>query len=418
MREDRTEVLVIGAGPVGLWTALLLAEAGLETIIVDRENRTAARSYACALHPRTLKSLQRFGLAASLLDLGRKIPTLAFYDREARQAELDLAKLDGEFPFLLVVPQNALEDLLEQRLRQAGVPVHWNHRFDSVIAEVAGVAATIEELEGTSVGYIVPHWETMVKDRAPVHTQFLLGADGHNSLVRQRIGLDYQRLAGPDFFAAYEFQSDEAGPDEIRVVLDETTTNVLWPLPQNRFRWTFQVVRSETEPEFPEKERRVARLARPNVDDRIRDYVHRVASRRAPWFKADLKEITWCTQVSFERRVASHFGRDHSWLLGDAAHQTGPVGVQSMNAGFAEAEALVPILQRIIREHEPVRLLEAYDTKQLQIWNRLLGVSGGLKPRANASSWVRDRCSRILPCLPGVLDELSQLAGQLGLDLA
>ncbi len=71
MREERTEVLVVGAGPVGLLTAILLAEGGIETRIIDREERTTVRSYACALHPRTLKLLERMGLAAAILERGR-----------------------------------------------------------------------------------------------------------------------------------------------------------------------------------------------------------------------------------------------------------------------------------------------------------------------------------------------------------
>ena len=78
MREERTEVLVVGAGPVGLWTALLLAEAGVETIIIDREEHTTARSYACALHPQTLARLQRLGLAQALLEQGRRVPRSRF----------------------------------------------------------------------------------------------------------------------------------------------------------------------------------------------------------------------------------------------------------------------------------------------------------------------------------------------------
>ena len=71
MREERTEVLVVGAGPVGLLTAILLAEAGIEVRIIDREERTASRSYACALHPRTLRLLDGMGLAAPALAAGR-----------------------------------------------------------------------------------------------------------------------------------------------------------------------------------------------------------------------------------------------------------------------------------------------------------------------------------------------------------
>jgi 2-polyprenyl-6-methoxyphenol hydroxylase-like FAD-dependent oxidoreductase len=98
MREIRTEVLVVGAGPVGLCTALLLAEAGLETVIIDREQRTAARSYACALHPASLELLDRLGVTPALLDLGRRIPKVGFYEGTARRAELDFSRC-GEAGF-------------------------------------------------------------------------------------------------------------------------------------------------------------------------------------------------------------------------------------------------------------------------------------------------------------------------------
>src|SRR5215831_18861746 len=99
MRERQTEVLVAGAGPVGLWNALLLAQAGLQVTIVDREERTAARSYACALHPATLKRLERFGLAQEVIVRGRKVAKVAFYEGAARRAELSLSALGGDFPF-------------------------------------------------------------------------------------------------------------------------------------------------------------------------------------------------------------------------------------------------------------------------------------------------------------------------------
>src|SRR5579859_2484745 len=129
MRESQTEVLVVGAGPIGLWTALLLAEAGIAVTIIDQESHTAARSYACGLHPRTLELLSRLGLAETLLAGGRRIEKLAFYGSDTREAELDFSGLAGSFPFMLIVPQSSVESLLEQRLGQAGVAVHWNHRF-------------------------------------------------------------------------------------------------------------------------------------------------------------------------------------------------------------------------------------------------------------------------------------------------
>ena len=108
MREERTEVLVVGAGPVGLLTAIVLAEAGIEVRIIDREERTAARSYACALHPRTLRLLDGMGLAAPIIERGRRLDRVAFYDGAARQAEVKLSALGGPFPFMVILPQNVV----------------------------------------------------------------------------------------------------------------------------------------------------------------------------------------------------------------------------------------------------------------------------------------------------------------------
>src|SRR6266496_73377 len=109
MKKHQTEVLVVGAGPVGLLTGILLAERGIEFQIIDSEERTAARSYACALHPSTLQLLDRLGLAQAVLEHGRRIPKIAFYEGESRRAQVDLSELGGDYPFLLVLPQSSLE---------------------------------------------------------------------------------------------------------------------------------------------------------------------------------------------------------------------------------------------------------------------------------------------------------------------
>src|SRR5215475_15557324 len=194
MRQTQIEVLVVGAGPVGLWTALVLAEKGVEVAVIDREARTTARSYACALHPATIQLLDQLGLAQSVIERGRRLNVVAFYEGAERRAEAHFSKLGGEFPFLLVLPQSALEGVLEQRLRAAGARVHWNHRFEEFAEQEDQLSVVIEELEGTGTGYIVPHWETMVKSCNTVRTQFLIGTDGHNSMVRPRARLSYQSV--------------------------------------------------------------------------------------------------------------------------------------------------------------------------------------------------------------------------------
>lgn len=415
MREARTEVLVVGAGPVGLWTALLLAEAGVEVSIIDREPNTTARTYACALHARTLKLLEKVGLVDAVLQQGRRVEKVAFYEGNSRYAEVDLAALGGPYPFLVILPQQILEKLLEQRLQESGVAVRWNHRLDHLAAEPELAAATIEELGGTSLGYIVPHWETVVKDRSILRAQFVVGADGHDSSVRRQADLEYQPLGPVQCFAAFEFEAALQEQSEVRVVLTESSTSVLWPLLGEQYRWTFELNRGEGVPEFPLKERRAVKVAHPELDEIVRHYIQTLARKLAPWFAANIGAITWSSEVAFAARLASRFGRDRCWLAGDAAHQTGPVGVQSLNMGFVEGEALSRHLARILREAAPLDVLESYQQEQDREWRRLLGTPGGLNAEAGASPWVAKRRSRLLACLPATDGDLEKLAQQLAL---
>jgi 2-polyprenyl-6-methoxyphenol hydroxylase-like FAD-dependent oxidoreductase len=232
------------------------------------------------------------------------------------------------------------------------------------------------------------------------------------------LGLEAEVFAGREFFAAYEFETEGEVEGEIRVVLDDASTNVLWPLAGNKCRWTFQLSHPRPPSEFPEKERRAVRLSQPAVDERIKEYVERVAQRRAPWFSSSVKEITWCTEVTFEHRLVKQFGKERCWLAGDAAHQTGPVGIQSMNVGFAEAANLVASLRKAFQERASVDLAAAYDRPWHYEWERLLGRTGGLRPQAGAGSWTKQRAGRMLSCLPGYGKELGQLANQLKLEFS
>ena len=416
MRHAQTEVLVVGAGPVGLWSALLLAESGIEVTLIDRENRTSARSYACGLHPATLQLLDRVGLAESAINRGRRVDTVSFYEGADRRAEVCLSKLGGDFPFVLILPQSALESLLEERLRAAGVQVFWNHRFEGLKQNEQGISASFEELEGTSTGYIVPHWEIVVKRSAELQCEYLLGADGHNSMVRPRAGLDYRRCGPLQSFAAIEFEIAEPVPPDLRIVLSDDSMSVLWPVHEKTCRWAFQIGRPDGLGDFPEKERRSARVADASADERIRAYVQKLAAQRAPWFRSPPANIHWWTEVSFEKGLAE-FGKDRCWLIGDSAHQTGPAGVQSMNAGFAEAWQLANCLKRILREGASPDLLQGYAAEARQTWEVLLGLTGEPKPMPGCDPWIAQRSNRLVSCLPGCGPDLKALAKQIGLEL-
>jgi len=138
---------------------------------------------------------------------------------------------------------------------------------------------------------------------------------------------------------------------------------------------------------------------------------------RAPWFLKSGFEIGWSIEVRFERRLAQSFGRGRVWLAGDSAHVTGPAGMQSMNAGLAEAHDLAARVKRVKDGHAGLDLLEAYGKERLSDWLFLLGRKGGLRPGAGASALVSESAARLLPCLPATGAAVAPLAVQLGLEV-
>jgi 2-polyprenyl-6-methoxyphenol hydroxylase-like FAD-dependent oxidoreductase len=417
-QEDQTEVVVVGAGPVGLLTALLLAEGGVAVKIIDQEQRTAAHSYACALHPHTLLLLDQLGLVKEVLAIGRRIDTITFCEGETRRAELKISELPAKYPFLVILPQSRLESLLENALNQrAGLTVNWKHRLSTLRSDHNGVVATVDKLSGSARGYIVPHWEVVVQKTLHTHAKFAVGADGHFSLVRRCLGIDYVRVGEPQLFEVYEFDTDMDLANEGRIVLGESTTDVLWPLPDGRCRWSFQAGNLEPHGLFPEKDRRAIRVSDPEVDERTKERVAQLVQTRAPWFTATLAGLHWISDVQFERRLARRFGDGRCWLVGDAAHQTSPLGMQSVNIGFREAGELAGSLKKILREGAPIDLLESYNQQRRGEWLQLLGLKGPPTTSDGTDDWVRRHSSQILPCVPASGEDLGKLMNQLQLGL-
>ncbi len=411
--SNTSEVLVVGAGPCGLLTALELARAGVEVEVIDHAQRSAAQSYACGLHPSTVALLSRYGLERSALDRGIRVESIGFYEGGERQAELRLNLLQSAFPYLLVLPQDHLEELLEQELRNRGVRIRWGHRLDRLRQDANSVTAIVEKLGITSVGYPYARSEQAVEKEIEVQARYLVGADGSRSHVRSTLGIETEQVRPAIAFEVYEFTPVAEPGREARVALSPGATDVFWPQPGSLCRWSLQVDAADME--HPPKERAAFVLFDEEKDLEIRQNVENRIRVRAPWFESGIKEIDWTTVVRFESMMCRTFGVGRCWLAGDAGHQTSPVGMQSMNVGLREAADLGGRLARILRQSSSPVLLADYDKERRAEWQDLLGVTGRLKAANGADPWVKLNQDRLLPLIPASGADLHELAGQLGL---
>src|ERR1700755_928058 len=116
----QADVIVVGAGPVGLWLAAELRIGGANVIVLEKRERRSEHSRAFTLHARTLEVFATRGLAGGWLAEGQRIPTTHYAMLSSR---LDLSGLDSDFPFVLAIPQVRTEELLEEHARALGGPV-------------------------------------------------------------------------------------------------------------------------------------------------------------------------------------------------------------------------------------------------------------------------------------------------------
>jgi len=249
------EVLVVGAGPVGLSSALFLAKNGINKIqIVDNECHHSGRSYALALHSSTLKIFDEFGLLNDILDQSYQVRTIAIYDNNSRRGEMYVSELDEDFSFIAVLPQRLLEEILEKTLKELGIKISWNHRLAQLRSNADSVAVTVDKIGSDCMGYAISHYEKIVENTDDMDVKFVIGADGHSSLVRRATGISFEKVCKTQHFAVFEFKTDANLNNEMSLVLDDATTNVLWPLPDGYCRWSFQLLNYDAPEDSREKD--------------------------------------------------------------------------------------------------------------------------------------------------------------------
>lgn len=402
--DRHPEVLVVGAGPVGMCAALALVRRGVQVTLVDEGWRPASHSYATALHPASLALLDELGLLPALQARGQRVEAVTLHEDGQACGTLPLYTLHTTHPYVLALPQAALEEELEAALRAAGVRVLWNHRVAGVEAEGERPRVVLERLEKASTGYsyATTVWEV---DRVwEMRPGFVIAADGHRSTVRRCLD---GRLApaGPlaSYLAAELTLAGQPSGHDLRVLMGSAGVDVVWPLADGACRCTLRVPTVASPPDRF-KERALWSPNRP-ADTDLRELVAaRVPGLPAGW------EARWWGVATFAPGLVTRWGTGRVWLAGDAAHVAQPLGVQSLNVGLREAVALAGAAQQAVTGADPARALFDYAQRFTGEWRVLLGLDAVV----SSDPWVREHAPRLLPALPASGPVLVELLQRLG----
>lgn len=411
----KPEVLVAGAGPVGQLAALALAKHGVRVEIVDTGIWACSHSYALALHRESLSLLDHFGLRDAALRKACPVHTMGLYDESGRRARIALSAEDNPRDCMAVLRQDAIEALFEKALEDAGVKIGWRRELVDLATGADHVQAKVNRLERDSRGYVVARTEWVVGATEKFEVPFVVGADGYESETRRSLGVEFDETGEAEYFAIFEFQTDADLGSEMRVCFVGDTVNVLWPLPGGGCRWSFQLPESASREPRRDKDRLL--LSGGLEHSKLVDDAHlkQFLEERAPWFSGSVGHIAWRMVARFERRLAKSFGQHRIWLAGDAAHTTGPVGVQSMNAGLFEAWDLARMIKRSLHEGAPLCDIASASARWQAEWQRLHGIGGGLKAGPQTDPWVAEHAAALLSCFPAHGKRLDEIAAQVNL---
>ncbi|MDR3080882.1 MAG: SDR family oxidoreductase [Streptomyces sp.] len=325
-----TQVIVVGAGPVGLFLAGELRLAGADVVVLERLTAPTTESRASTLHARTMELLDSRGLLEPLGDIPSDV--MGHFGG----VPLDLT-LPGPYPGQWKVPQTRIEELLGQWAKDLGADIRRGH-------EVTGLSVTED--------YAEAEVRTAGGTTALFRAKCVVGCDGENSVVRRLEGFDF-----PGVDAQRELlRADVAGID----------------IPNRRFqRLEGGLAIAARRPdgvtrvmvhEFGAK----PRAAQPDFAD-IADAWKRVTGE-------DISGGTplWVNSFGDASRQAKSY-RDHRFFLaGDAAHQQMPIGGQALNLGLQDAANLGWKLAAQVSARGPEGLLDSYDTERRAVGQKVL----------------------------------------------
>jgi len=378
-----TDVLIVGAGPVGLFLANECARRGIRYRIIEAHARQSIHSKALAIFPRTLEIFDMAGLAAPFLAAANRVTSVAMMLPERTLAQIPFAPEESPYPFIAMVPQNVTEQLLADELQRRGGSIEYETKFVEAQQHDDAVHVTISH-QGNS---------------QQLRASFVVGCDGAHSAIRQSLALPF---AGAEYEASFllaDIEMNDVLPsDQMQLCPSEFGPLAIFPMSASRRRI-------------------VATIDRPEGDTPSLDLVQDILRQRAPR-GIEARSLHWSNYFRIHHRNVEQMRVGRIFLAGDAAHIHSPFGGQGMNTGLQDAWNLVWKLDLALKGHGNELLLDSYSSERIPVIKQVIGTTHFLTRALGTSNkfaqalrnTVIPVVSRLTPFQHAFVQRLSELA--------
>jgi 3-(3-hydroxy-phenyl)propionate hydroxylase len=335
-RLARHPVVVVGAGPVGLCTAIDLALRGVPVVLLDDDDTVSVGSRGLCYAKRTLEILDRLGVGDAVVGKGVTWNTGRTFHRDAEVFHFNLqAEPDHRRPGMVNLQQYWLEQYLVERAQQLpNLDLRWKSRVGAVTPAADGARLAVETADGAYT----------------LDADWLVVADGARSPIRRMLGLDTEGKVFQDRFLIADVVMQADFPAERWFWFDPPfhpgQSVLLHREADNVWRIDFQLG-WDAEPEEEKKPERV---------------IPRIRAMLGP---DRAFELEWVSVYTFQCRRMQRFRHGRVLFVGDAAHQVSPFGARGANSGIQDADNLAWKLALVVDGRAPERLLDSYGDERV-----------------------------------------------------
>ena len=332
--EPTHQVMIVGAGPIGLAMALELANFDVHSVVLDDNNVVSVGSRAICWSKRSLEIFDRLGIGDRAVEKGVTWQVGRTFHRDKEVFNFDLLPEDGhKMPAFINLQQYYVEQYMaEAALKNPLIDVRFKNKVTN-IAQNDVVVATIETPDGAY----------------ELSSRYLLACDGANSAIRRQMGLDFDGELFEERFLIADIEMEADFPSERWFWFEPTfhsgQSALLHKQPDNIYRIDLQLGWD----------------ADPEVERKPEQVIPRIA---AVVGHEDFR-LDWVSIYTFQCRRLAQFVHDRVIFVGDSAHVVSPFGARGGNGGLQDVDNLGWKLAAVLEGRGSTSLLQSYDRERV-----------------------------------------------------